>query len=95
MFSELVFDEKMTNLYHDFLFDENQIIITLYPSYFKSFLMCKILGHEFYQLNEKDDDLKFSLTITYCVRCKCEILEKFPLNKAVIETISKNPVCEN
>lgn len=54
MCSESILDNSMIDIQTDFLLDDSKIIGTFYPRYFKSFLLCAVLGHEDYQVEQQE-----------------------------------------
>ncbi len=87
MFSKIVFDESLIDIQTDFLLDENKKMATFYRRDSKSFLMCAVLGHENYQIDERDEEGRLTETLTYCIRCRLESIEKFNSNKVVLDTL--------
>lgn len=81
MFPEFVLDKSLIDVHIDFLLDENQRIAIFYPKNSKSFLMCAVLGHDYYQVEQKNEEGQLTETLTYCIRCKLESIEKFQLKQ--------------
>lgn len=76
MLSQLALDENLIDIQTNFLMDDKLRIAKFYPKDSKSHLLCKVLNHDFFTCEEYEEN-QLSESITFCLRCKLQIIEKF------------------
>jgi len=76
MLPHLVFDEELAEIQAEFLSNEYKIFATFYPKRYKSHVLCRMLGHDYFAIEGFNENGQVSEILTCCLRCKIESIRK-------------------